>query len=91
MIQVIKKDECTRKCINFTVLLYFVASCGDSTPLNGQANPQVPGGIYNESTIVSFSCDYGYSLSGAGSSTCNPQGSWNAQPPICNQSNHIIE
>ena len=63
--------------------MFFPATCGDPTPVNGQLHPSLADGIYPENTTVSFTCDDGLTLSGNSSSTCDAQGTWNPQPPTC--------
>ena len=44
-------------------------------------------GRYPVNTVVSFTCNYGYSLEGFRSRTCQNSGHWNKQYPRCRQSN----
>ena len=45
------------------------------------------GGRYPVDTVASFSCNHEYKISGSVKTTCQPSGSWNLNPPSCNQSN----
>ena len=54
--------------------------CGNpGVPDNGQAH----GDIYTYTSILTFSCDIGYILSGNYSIECQSNGQWNASNPIC--------
>ena len=55
----------------------------DVSPMNGS---------YPTGATGSFSCSYGYSLSGTSTRSCDAMGNWNNQDqiPICNLSNEII-
>ena len=51
------------------------------TPTN--ANMQcTPDGFY-AGTVCQFSCLPGYDLQGSDRVTCQPEGIWNVQPPVC--------
>ena len=45
---------------------------------------------YDVETVASFSCDYGYRISGSNSITCQNSGNWNQAKPSCTQSNKIF-
>ena len=85
----IRKVNSSSAKIEVTLLqyLFLSANCGDPTPEFCSVTPSQADGIYSEGTSVTFTCYYGYNLTGAASSTCNSQGSWNPQPPTCNLSN----
>ena len=54
--------------------------CGNpGVPDNGQAH----GDIYTYTSIVTFSCDTGYTLSDDHGVECKSDGQWNASLPIC--------
>ena len=54
--------------------------CGNpGAPDNGQAQ----GNIYTYTSIVTFSCNTGYNLSGNHSIECLSNGKWNASSPTC--------
>ena len=42
-------------------------------------------GEYPVNVVASFTCNYGYTLSGSASSTCENSGTWNKQDQMCNQ------
>ena len=42
---------------------------------------------YPLDTVVTFSCDYGYSLVGARTRKCQTSGQWSGYHPTCYQSN----
>ena len=44
---------------------------------------------YPAGATASFSCNYGYSMSGSTSRTCQTSGNWEQQLPTCSQSNDI--
>ena len=69
---------------------FSVGDCLDPTPLNGSVSPSQSDEVYPEGITVTFTCEDGYSLDGAESSTCDDQGSWNPQPPVCMESNSIL-
>ena len=43
-------------------------------------------GRYPLDTVASFTCNYGYSISGLQLQTCQPNEAWDNQPPTCTQS-----
>ena len=45
---------------------------------------------YDVYTVASFSCDFGYRLSGSNSITCKTSGNWTAPQSICKPSNKTI-
>ena len=50
----------------------------------GDVNPPNYDGIYSEGETVNFTCPYPETLLiGAESSTCDADGAWNPEPPIC--------
>ena len=51
----------------------------------------VTNGKYTVDTVVSFTCNYGYSLSGSTSRTCQTSGNWDEEMPTCNQSKKPIQ
>ena len=65
---------------------FFLATCTDPTPQNGQVIPN-NNGVFHEENTVSFTCNYGYKLIGGDSSTCQADGNWHPEPPTCPQSN----
>ena len=55
--------------------------CGDpGTPTNGQRS--LSGTTYN--SVVTYTCDVGYTLQGSNSRTCQPDGQWSGSVPQCN-------
>ncbi|XP_003391963.3 PREDICTED: CUB and sushi domain-containing protein 1-like, partial [Amphimedon queenslandica] len=55
-------------------------SCGDpGTPTNGTRN----GTVFTFNSTVLYSCDTGYTITGAPFLTCLSNGSWNASVPSC--------
>ena len=70
--------------ISFTMYLFctsFLAvDCGDpGTPTNGQHN--LSSMTYN--SVVTYTCDVGYTLQGSNSRTCQLSGQWNGSVPQC--------
>ena len=69
---------------------HFVVICPDLNLANGAVNydaSPVNGG-YPEGTTASYSCNYGYSLSGTRTRTCHNSGNWDQQQTAtCNRSN----
>ncbi|XP_008067298.1 sushi domain-containing protein 2 [Carlito syrichta] len=57
-----------------------VVSCGRLGP---PSNGQKEGNRYLMDSIVSFHCNDGYSLEGAGISTCQADGTWSTPTPRC--------
>ena len=47
---------------------------------------------YHVDTVATFTCNYGYSLSGSESSRCTTSGNWINEIPTCNLSikNHML-
>ena len=55
--------------------------CGDpGTPTNGQRT--LSSTTYN--SVVTYTCDVGYSLQGSNSRTCQSNGQWSGGAPQCN-------
>ena len=55
-------------------------NCGDpGTPINGSKN----GSVYTYTSVVSYQCISGYSVSGADTLSCLSTGSWNGSAPYC--------
>ena len=56
--------------------------CGDpGSPTNGQRS--VSSTTYN--SVVTYTCDVGYTLQGSNSRTCQSSGLWNGSVPQCNR------
>ena len=56
---------------------------------NGQINyndSQATNMAYPVNTRASFTCNFGYTLSGLSSSICQPSGNWDQETPICGES-----
>ena len=79
-------------CYRFIYHIYYICdniiavTCEDLNLENGKISYNEPPGHFVD-TVASFSCDYGFSLSGSSSSTCENSGSWNHQAPACRQGN----
>ena len=67
-----------------------VVTCRDVRPDNGQArysaSPLTNGG-YPVDTVIYWTCNYGYSLSGLNATFCETSGQWHLPTPTCNKSN----
>ena len=65
------------------VPLYLPSSaveCGDpGTPTNGQRS--LSSTTYN--SVVTYTCDVGYTLQGSNSRTCQSSGLWSGTQPLC--------
>ena len=56
--------------------------CGDpGTPTNGQRS--LSSTTYN--SVVTYTCDVGYTLQGSNSRTCQSDGQWSESVPQCNR------
>ena len=66
-----------------TLFFFFPAvGCGDpGTPTNGQRS--LSSTTYN--SVVTYTCDVGYTLQGANSRTCQSDGQWSGSVPQCNR------
>ena len=68
----------------YFIPLYSVPSavdCGDpGTPTNGHLN--FSSATYN--SVVTYTCDVGYTLQGSNSRTCQSNGEWSGRVPQCN-------
>ena len=63
-----------------TCLLYLAVDCGDpGTPTNGQRS--LSSTTYN--SVVTYSCDVGYTLQGSNSRKCLHDGQWKGSAPKC--------
>ena len=63
-------------------MLFYIAAinCGDpGTPTNGQHS--LSSTTYN--SVVTYTCDVGYTLQGANSRTCQADGQWSGSVPQC--------
>ena len=68
-------DMCTFYCWMFIEFTVF-ADCGDPTPVLGSANSTV----FTYSSVLSISCDTGYSVTGTADITCQADGTWTGSP-----------
>ena len=69
---------------------FIAVNCGNISVANAEisfSRPRASGGGYSVGTVASFTCKYGYSLSGTDSRTCQASGFWTQFNPACNQSN----
>lgn len=64
------------KCVGCTVL---------SDPANGNRSATTNGTV----TVVTYSCNLGYTLKGARTSTCQPDGIWSLPAPTCNACTNV--
>ena len=80
--------EC--RCIQDLLKYFLLATCADPTPENGQVKPN-SNGVFHEENTVSFSCSYGYNLTGEDSSTCQADGTWRPHPPTCLEGNLMVK
>ena len=61
-------------------LLHVAINCGDpGTPTNGQRS--LSSTTYN--SVVTYTCDVGYTLQGSNSRTCQSSGQWSGSVPQC--------
>ena len=70
--------------------LIIAVTCVGVSLSNGAVNynsSHVSVARYPVNTVATFSCNRGYSRSGAGSRTCQTSGEWNQHTPTCNQGN----
>ena len=77
-------------------LIFCSVTCSSLSLGNGAVtyNLAAVAGGYPVYTVASFTCNSGYSRSGASSSTCQTSGQWSMNKPICNQSKsqlHIFD
>ena len=67
----------------------FVAICPRmDAPSNGTISYNYPSWfdqLFPENTIATFDCEYGYIISGSGSSTCQASGQWTEPLQTCNE------
>ena len=57
------------------------ADCGDpGTPTNGQHTLSST----THNSVVTYTCDVGYTLQGSDSRTCQSSGQWSGSVPQCN-------
>ena len=84
------KDLCVY-CMTYRFLLHSAVDCGDpGTPTNGQRS--LSSTTYN--SVVTYTCDVGYTLQGSNSRTCQSSGRWSGSVPQCScefSSNIIVE
>ena len=66
--------------IYYSVLAYSAVDCGDpGTPTNGQRS--LSSTTYN--SVVTYTCDVGYTLQGSNSKKCLYTGQWKGSVPLC--------
>ena len=64
----------------YTFLFSPAVDCGDpGTPTNGQRS--LSSATYN--SVVTYTCDVGYTLQGSNSRTCQSDGQWSESVPQC--------
>ena len=76
--------------MNYILKIYFAVICQILILDNGDNNyngATATNEGYTVDTIVSFTCNYGYTLSGSNSTTCQNSGLWNQETPTCDQGN----
>ena len=72
--QVIKQVMCYVRHVDI--------DCGDpGTPTNGQRS--LSSTTYN--SVVTYTCDVGYTLQGSNSRTCQSDGEWSGSVPQCSR------
>ena len=70
---------CTTPCQNHIVCLAGI-DCGDpGTPTNGQLSLSST----THNSVVTYTCDVGYTLQGSDSRTCQSSGQWSGSVPQC--------
>ena len=71
--------------------MFYLVTCSTLNLENGVVNynlAAVAGG-YPVYTVASFTCNDGYTRSGASSSTCKTSEQWNMNKPTCKKSNYL--
>ena len=64
-----------------------VVHCGDpGTPTNGQRS--LSSATYN--SVVTYTCDVGYTLQGSNSRTCQSDGQWSGSVPQCRSEFYLV-
>ena len=66
-------------CTTFTLIAAVTCSSDPGTPINGQYN--LSSTTY--SSVVTYTCDDGYTLQGSNSRTCLDSGLWSGSVPQC--------
>ena len=76
----------------FFVTTFTVTCNALSAPSNGGRtyNRNSVGGKYPVDTVVTFTCNSGYSRSGSSTRKCQTSGNWNSNSPTCNKSNNNL-
>ena len=79
----------TKRYTKFLQIFSTVTCQALSSPSNGGRtyNKNAVGGRYPVDTVVTFTCNSGYSLSGSSTRKCQTSGHWNNNSPTCNRSN----
>ena len=78
------------------VIIFTLVACAHIRLDNGEVNydgSRVPFAFtdkYSVDTVATFSCNPGYSLSGSSSSICQDSGTWDPQPPTCDNENILF-
>ena len=73
--------------LHCTLFSYPAVDCGDpGTPTNGQRS--LSSTTYN--SVVTYTCDVGYTLQGSNSRTCQSSGQWSGSVPQCSRMLHIV-
>ena len=70
-----------------TIFFFIAIDCGDpGTPTNGQRT--LSSTTYN--SVVTYTCDVGYTLQGSNSRTCQTNGQWSGSVPRCNRELRVL-
>ena len=68
-------------CYSILTCFHAVVNCGDlGAPTNGQRT--LSSTTYN--SVVTYTCDVGYTLQGSNIRTCESDGQWSRSVPQCN-------
>ena len=73
--------------LHCTLFSYPVVDCGDpGTPTNGQRS--LSSTTYN--SVVTYTCDVGYTLQGSNNRACQSSGQWSGNVPQCNRESYCF-
>ena len=78
-------------CISNNITMYSMTAainCGTPSELDNGAVTFTSTTFQSQAT---FTCDSGYSLEGSSSRTCQSDGTWSGQTPVCNRGIYVYQ
>ena len=76
--------------VNTTSLSLLYIPAVDCGPLSDPKNGKVDFDETTVSEVATYSCDRGYTLEGDSRRTCQSNGRWSGDEPVCESMRHVI-